>query len=266
MEIGKYTKVEVDGCFNLSPSSLHSWFENPYKWYKNQILKESPFLANTNTVFGSICHAVAEAYHSGEIISKQDVENYVNSFKDKHGVIIDEWYIYDNFPDSREKILKHLGEVPSRDKVEFQTSFSPVDGFSMGGTLDYAYRDVIGDYKTCSSIPSKIKLEHLYQLVTYAICEISKGREVNYVEVTYIRRPDVNGKPSDKTFNKDGTPKIIGIRETQIKVLREPLTDELMQMVKESLKLLIKTVKTYQDNPELADVLFRPNKLSFMQD
>ena len=49
MEIGKYIKVSKDGCFNISPSSIHSWFENSMVWHENQVLGTGTFNGNTNT-------------------------------------------------------------------------------------------------------------------------------------------------------------------------------------------------------------------------
>jgi glutaredoxin-related protein len=262
--LGDYNKIETEGCFSVSPSSLHAWFENPYIWHKSNILKERNFTANTNTVFGTLCHAVAEYHHRVDVLSKDEINNYLSSFKNNPSV--DEWYIMDNFKDAESAIIKHLSFQPKRDEVEYPNIFSPVEGYAIGGTIDYRYGSTMGDYKTCSSLPSKIKTKDMFQLVAYAIAEINSGKKIDHIEVTYIARPDVKGKPSEKSFNKDGSPKIIGIKNTQIKTIREPITDEVMVRVKSSLKLLIKTLKTLNTYPELADVLFRPNELSFMND
>lgn len=269
MVIGNYVKVEKEGSFNISPSSLHSWFENSSVWYTNQVANKGTFKGNTNTYFGTICHAIAESYALDDVLTIDDVNEYLSKLKDDN--VVDEWYIGDNFNDARKAIIDFmmLREKPS--KVEFQVIYEPVQGYTIGGTVDAMAGSKITDYKTCSSIPSKMSIAHKYQLVTYALAMQGQGEKVTEIEVVYIKRPDVKGKVSEKTG------KVIGIKNTEIKAIVEPITAELIAEVKAEIKLLIKCLKwtindtDYSDysgltKEELVEMIFRHNPLSYIQE
>lgn len=257
MKISDYTPVGIDGCFNISPSSLHTWYENRAKWFKDQILKQSSFRGNTNTVIGNIAHAVAEAYAKDDIVSDAEISEYLKQFKDNPDV--DEWYIADNYKDVRLKVMEFMGTRPTPTKVEYQTIYSPKEGFSIGGSVDARTNSKLTDYKSCSSFPGKIKTEHKYQLLTYALVDSLNGVDTDTIEVVYIKKPDMKGTVSEKTR------KIIGVKETEIRALSEPVTKEDLQEVKDELKLMMEIVALYQKDNSLAKYLFTENKLSFMK-
>jgi len=258
MEIGNYVPAGKEGCFNVSPSSLHSWFENKSIWGKSYIKKNRTFTANTNTVFGNICHAIFEAYSTNQILNDSDISDYLAKHQDNPDV--DAWFVQDNWGDSQREIIKFMGTRPQTTKAESQVLFEVEEGYTIGGTYDAVTGTTLTDYKTCSAKPSKIKLEHLFQLATYAIALELNGEEVNTLEVVYVVKPNVKGKISEKTG------KVIGIKQTVIQCLEEPFTDELRQMVKKHLKHLVATLKVHKEQPELYEFLFPENPLSFMQD
>lgn len=258
MVINDYKPVGKEGCFNISPSSLHSWFENKAVWAKSYILKEREFQANTNTVFGNICHAIAEGYVNGETLSELDVVDYLSKFEDNPDV--DMWYIQDNWRDAHQAILEFMSQRPKPDEVEQQVIFEVEEGYTIGGTYDARTGSKITDYKTTSQKPSKLKKEHIFQLGAYAIMLELNGTKIDTLEAVYIVKGNVKGKVSEKTG------KTIGVKNTSIVALQEPFTDEVRQMVKRYLKLLIGTLKVYKKQPELYEYLFAENPLSFIQD
>jgi len=258
MEIGNYVPVGKDNCFNVSPSSLHSWFENKAKWGKDYIKKEGSFDGNTNTVFGSICHGIFEAYSTNQLVSEADVMQYLAKYETNSNV--DAWFIQDNWSDAQREIVKFMGTRPQVDKIESQVVYEVEKGYTIGGTYDALTGKTLTDYKTCSAKPSKIKKEHVIQLATYAIALELNGQPIDTLEIVYIVKPNIKGKISEKSG------KVIGIKQTVIQSLQEPFTDELRQMVKGELKHLIETVKLYEENEDLYPYLFPSNILSFMHE
>ncbi len=149
---------------------------------------------------------------------------------------------------------------PIPDRVEVRTSFEPIDGYSIGGSVDAVTGDTVTDYKSCSSFTSSIKLQHKFQLLLYAMSLNANGSDIKNIEVVQIKRGDSKGKISEKTG------KVIGIKKPEIRVLLEPITQEDIQFVKQHIVLLIETLKTYGKDNSLAGVLFRANVLSYIQE
>lgn len=77
-----------------------------------------------------------------------------------------------------------------------------------------------------------------------------------HVEVTYIQRPDA-GSISEKTS------KLIGVKPTKVEIVTKEISQEDWDMIEKQLKMVVRTMKVYRENPELEDVLFRENLISF---
>ena len=252
--IEQYTPYKKEeGLFNISPSSLYTWVENPRAWKRSDI-DGKKFEPNTNTVFGTVVHAGIEQHFKGGKLTKSDVILYLDSLGDSALENIDAWYITDMFEKTIQEAVKHISKP---DEMEYQTGFSPTDGFSIGGTADYRRGKVLGDYKTSSSAKSAIGL-YYYQLMTLAYCDKQRGIETDTIEVTYIVKPS-KGTISEKTG------KLIGVKEPKVIIVQHEITEQDWIDIEVFLKEVVKTMKAYQNDNSLADILWREHYGSFIK-
>lgn len=260
MSLGNYTRPTIEGCFNISPSSLHTWFDNKHKWYMNNVLNNNDFKGSTNTVVGNIVHYMFEMLAVDKEINWKDIMEYYSSFNGVDGV--DMWYFdpeFKNLKNLYETIVDFTANRPKPNKVEQQTIFSPREGFSIGGTYDALTGTKITDYKTTSSFfDFSSKKHYMYQLITYAISLRANGIDVDEIEIVQIKRPDMIGKISEKTN------KVIGIKPAEIKVISEKITDEMIMDTKEHLISIMDTLTASKEYPELTKLLFPKNPLSYI--
>ena len=80
-------------------------------------------------------------------------------------------------------------------------------------------------------------------MISYAIAMIAEGQEVDFIRVVYIVRPT-------KTL------------PARVAIFEKELTDEMLMKqvgVSENMK---KSINAVQQNPDLADIVFRENLLS----
>ena len=250
-KIEQYTPYNSEGRFNISPSSMYAWNENPRAWCRSYI-EGKKFEPNTNTVFGTVVHAGIEQYHKGEKLTEQDVIEYIESLGE--GYDIDSWYITEMY----QKTVDAVTDVcKAPDKMEYQTGFEPTDGFSIGGTVDYRRGTVLGDYKTTSKAKSSLGL-YYYQLMTLAYCERVNGVETDTIEITYIVKPD-KGHISDKTG------KLIGVKEPKVIVVQHEIVEQDWIDIEVFLKEVVATIKAYQKDNSLKNILWRENNGSFIK-
>ena len=262
--IGEYNKIQDKSArYNISPSSIASWFENPKYWYLSNIKKEVMFTDNTNTVFGTILHYAAEKYYDiteGKYSKTKlydVVLGYLTTFNNNADV--DEWWIRDNL-DSHIAVLFEF--LSTRDKpklMEYPTGFKPRDNFFIGGTVDAVNGTTVTDYKTCSSFAKEIKIHHKFQLLLYAEALNRNGIDIDTIEIVQIKRGDIKGKVSEKTG------KIIGIKKPEIKSIKQKITDDDRAWLKHHMRVLLDTLEVYDKHPELAAVLFRENPDSYIK-
>lgn len=254
-KIEQYKPNKIEGRFNISPSSMYAWNENPAAWARSYI-DGKRFESNTNTVFGTIVHAGIEQHFNGEVLSQEDVSAYLETFPE--GADIDHWYIMDMFEKTIEVVV---GELTKPDKQEYVTSFLPKDGFSIGGTADYRRGSVIGDYKTTKAKKSSLGL-YYYQLMTLAYADKMNGVETTHLEVVYIVKPS-KGKPSEAKNAKAGA--MVGVKAASVSIVEHEITEQDWIDIEVFLKTVIKTVSLYQENNSLRDVLWRENNGSFIK-
>lgn len=249
-KIGNYVKVGVEGKFNVSPSSLGAFIDNPATYYRQSILGEV-FEGNTNTVFGTVLHAALEGHFNGDKLLHSDVVEYLEQYK--FNPQVDRDFILTNWGLTYAAAIAHGLKKP--DKVEYQTMFEIDDKITLGGTVDYRRGKTIGDYKGCASIKKDLG-DYKYQLMTYAMVEKLQGIETTHIEIVYIQRPNA-GYPSEKTG------KLIGVKKPVINVVVHEITDADWQEIEDLLLVVVDTLRLYFDNKELAHLIFRENKFSF---
>jgi hypothetical protein len=221
--------------------------DNPKVWFDRNVDKVSSFQGNTATVFGTILHAGIEQHFSGDKLTRDDVIDYI----DRQVCELDRNYILDCWGETLDE-LKAMATKP--DEQEYKTCII-YDKYSVGGTVDYRRRKTIGDYKTCSSLKSDIG-EYKYQLMAYAFIDKLNGIETDALEITYIQKPN-------KGYISEKTGKLIGVKPAKVSIVRYDITLEDWIEIEEVLDSIVKTYKAYISSPELKDVLYRENLLSY---
>jgi hypothetical protein len=171
---------------------------------------------------------------------------------------VDPKFILGCWEDCANALIKH--GLPKPDKCEYQLSYesSIYTDFSVGGSVDGRYGDTIYDLKTTTQFKKEIPASYRLQLMTYSLIERLQGDAPKYIEVRWIKKPSL-GEISDKTG------KLIGVKKTEIRTVKEEITEKMWAEVKDYLTVMFKTIGAVQKQPELADILFRENKESFIK-
>ena len=259
MKIPPYEASGIEGCFNISPSSLATFIDNPENWYKSHVTRESRFAGNLNSVFGNIIHSGIEQFFNGEKLTTEDVQDYLDSYPD-----VDQWFILEWWEDSLKRAIEALEPLGCPDKQEVSINHKVADGYSIGGKYDYRRGTTLGDYKTTSTAKSSID-SHKWQLMELAYIDRVHGVQTTHLEVVYITRP-VDAVEATEISPKTG--KLIGGKKekpTTVKIVTYEIQDEDWITIEKKLKLVVRTMRVYREQPELADVLFRPNEISYRQ-
>jgi len=243
-----YNDIKIEGKTKFSPSGFANFYENPKYWYEQQITKENIFRGNTNTVVGTFIHSRIEEYYlkgidpsDGFLDSEME---YLNQYKDV--VEVDEWQVVNDVTRLWSIVKQHCDSIDKPSSLEESVVFEiPNTDYYIAGTYDYMIgTNILGDYKTASTTPKKIKLGHKIQLYIYSLAMAMNGKSIDEIEVTYIVK--LKKQPKVITF-------------------REPIDMEFQEFVKSQVKDMVTRLDMIKDNPELVDVLFFENKDSYLR-
>lgn len=267
---GKETKeFRKNGGIVLSPSSISKFFDNPGEWWndRNGVVT---FDGNTNTVLGSVVHAMIESYYKGGgEITYEEIEDWMNKFYSEQmntgvetfkGTVpkVDTIVVLKNCFQMFEVWKKEYGEmyVSETGVSEIPVSMKigdEDDKIMVAGVVDRYEEEhkVVTDWKTTSKAPSKdmetkeyiMSKAHEFQMSSYAMALIANGKEVDTIRCVYIQKP---------------TTKL----PARIYVIDKELTDEMLFRTVGITENMRKSIVLVQDNPELVDFVFRENPLS----
>ena len=237
----EYKNIDVGDRIKISPSGFSNLQGNRGAWYKNNILKSGEFRGNTNTVVGTIIHGRIENYFNGVPTNTEEEQSYIESHSEVPEV--DAWKVDEDVERLWELLKLELPTWEKPDKQEQEVRLDiPNSNYTIAGTYDYLKGTILGDLKTSSSAPKKIKVSHCIQLALYTLCCRAMGTQITHWEVTYIV--------------KTKTPKIV-------KHLVE-VDEEFVEQTKKEVKGLIVALDLVKANPELADAIFPVNRDSFL--
>ena len=187
----------------------------------------------------------------------QEEKDYVAKFENLPSV--NSWDIFE-VVENTWNFLSGVGkqELSIPETMEEFVKYEPTgnNDVFVGGTYDYMYDKVVGDYKTCTRVPSKISTHHRIQLLIYSWILINNyDRKVEYIEVTYIQKFN-KGEISEKTGNviKQVKPKIV--------VIKEPITQDGLDYVLQEMINLGRRISLAKADNSLAELLFPHNPLS----
>ena len=103
------------------------------------------------------------------------------------------------------------------------------------------------DWKTAKNKPSEMSMANRYQATLYAFGLIAKGYEVNTIRIVYIQRPT--------------NPKKTAGKPAQVWIFEEPLTNEFLSKIIDTVELVKGTINTVKKYPELESIIFRENPM-----
>lgn len=255
-----YVPAEVpeDCIIRLSPSSIGTFTERPWQWYRQNVLGLDTFEYNTSSVIGTVVHYCAEQVATGKAVDKEAINSYINSFTDKEdystSTVHNEWY-----PVAHTLINDYtLGRTVL--DAEMQVCKSLGDGVYVAGTCDLIEGTkedaLLTDYKTYNSkiAPKSFNFGYKLQLLTYALILREQGINVTRIRNVYINRP-VDGGISEKT----GKP--LKSYPPAVTVLTHVITDEDLVYVKSMLDLWKDTYLTGLKHPELLHIIYHDPRL-----
>lgn len=240
--------------FRISPSQISKFFDSTNEWYRTMLLDEAGFQGNTATHLGTCVHAAAETFITKGTIDTKAINTYISSISDPE---VDTQVIADQWPIMADSLTDYLSTtfVPISPQCEQFVVADVTPEVVVGGSIDLYSSNLGGtitDFKTMGSLdkarlPTKFPRAYWLQQMTYAWSLRKLGKPVNYVQLIYITRNNTG------RFNDKG--KALKDYPTQIHVLKEPVTDESLQIIEGLLKLIAESVTLWKSNPEYRHLL-----------
>ena len=254
--------IVPDGAFRISPSQLSRFFDDTPNWWREFYLGEAPkFTGSTATELGSCVHAAAHMYTLTQSVDYAQIDSYISSISNPE---VDKSVIQECYPVMVSTLLASFLEQQSATIVEAEKFIwlELLPGIGVGGSVD-RYSNKLGgcisDFKTMGSldsarVPSSFPRPYWFQQLTYAYIMRKLGYPVNYMELVYVSRPNV-GRISEKT----GKP--MKDYPSEVNVLREPVTDEGLEIIESVLKLVAESVQFAKSNPDQLYLLAQDYRL-----
>ena len=238
----EYNDIKVDGI-KLSPSGLAKFFSMPSVWYRDNILGEKSFEGNTATFLGSIVHEMADSVANNFIVSREDVEAFIDSITVEG---VDKDVIRANWYDMSHMLINEYVNHNIPDLAEYQPKPVMVgDGIYLAGTLDgYYEHGVVLDYKTTSSKPKTdtIPWEYKTQLMSYAYMLKQEGKFVDRLRIVWCVK-------ATKTL------------PVRIFEVNHEITEQDWKDFEDVLTLIVETLTLAKSNPEYIHLLFKSMSL-----
>lgn len=238
-----YSREMEDGQFRFSPSSISIFLTNPKSWYDTHILGQSDFRGNTSTVLGTCVHYIAEQYVTNGCVKESDYEEIEQYIQNQlFNADVDLNAVRAEYKEMGKVLIDWLRANPA-DAVEEYISYEPYPGFFVEGSADARYNDIVRDYKTCKTKPSKMNKAHKFQAMLYAYIYNMNGIEINKVQIVYVQRKTKTIPPRVWEFI-------------------EEITEEEKQLIEKIIYQVYKGLKLVEEDEELVDIIFRANPLA----
>lgn len=246
--------------FRISPSQISKFLDSTNEWYRTMLLDEEGFTGNTATHLGTCVHAAAETFLTKGEISHKQITSYIASITDPE---VDKQVIQDQYPIMSEALTDYLSStfVPNSPVCEQFVVAEVLPEVVVGGSIDLYSSNLGGtitDFKTMGSLdrarlPTKFPRSYWLQQMTYAWSLRKLGKPVNYVQLLYVTRSNTG------RFNDKG--KALKDYPTQVHSIKEPVTEESLQIIEGLLKLIAESVTLWKSNPEYRHLLAQDYRL-----
>lgn len=193
----EYLDKKIEGRIRISPSSMFSYYDNSAKWFKSIVLGQKEPM-NENLIIGSLIHNRIERFYNGLDLDRDEEIEYLSKFSNLPE--INDWNVVDVVDETWNYLYTEF--LPNTTKPNSQEGWveyipSSNDDVFIGGSYDYLRGNTIGDYKTCSTLPTGIKTHHRIQAYLYAMMlKFNRNRVMSMTEeeckIEYL----------DKTYKK----------------------------------------------------------------
>lgn len=265
-----------ENAFAISPSRIHSFFEKPHEWYRENVLGEEGFQGSTSSVLGTIVHYAAECFNKGEPFDKEEVTKYllktlaVNyeqglgspaemlSYIENNPARpdIDLYRIQEQYPVMASVLVSDLRVRGKATESEKMVAAQVIPGYYVCGSIDDIHGTTITDYKTTSDLSPKEYIPYNYklQLLCYAWACRKNGIPIDRISIKWVTN-NIVGRVSEKTGKpmKDYPSQVVTVTQT--------ITEEDYAFIDDILKLVAESVKYCKDNPEAAYLVFKDYRL-----
>lgn len=239
-------------AFRISPSQISRFFDNTTDWFREFLLGEEGFTGNTNTALGNCVHAAAEMYVKEGVVHYDQIENYISNLKGEY----DTSYIRSQYRGMIDVLLSGYLRNNMPQEAELFMATEMANNIYAAGTIDSLIGDTIVDYKTTSAKtpPNKISRSYWFQQLTYAYIARKNGYTVNRVRLVYVTTNEMD-RYSEKTGKRlKDYPSVVSIINYEI-------TDQDMEIIENTLKLITETVQLWESNPELRHIIAQDMRL-----
>lgn len=243
------TGKDITGdAFRISASQVSNFLDNTNSWYREHLLGEGGFEGNTGSNLGTCVHGAIEMYINEGVVDWDIVHNYIDSITDPE---VDINLIHEQVEPMVNAALTYVDNyIPPKVETEKFVFHELIPNYGAGGSIDVLVGDTIIDWKTTSqkSPITKFSRNYWFQQLTYAYVLKQQGINVRYIKLVYITRNET-GRVSEKTG------KALKDYPSQIYEVVEEVTDEALEIVGNTLKLIAESVKTFNEHPELRHLL-----------
>jgi hypothetical protein len=199
----KYNKIKLkDYQFNLSYSKMNAFFECPFKYYCDNILKLNKYEETFDTWLGSLCHYILSKIYEDNFNFDETKEKFINenpfNLSGENKVFLNKILI--ELTDAI-KYIKSFSKHTKHQDIECEKNIEcEIDGVKFSGIIDkimhYDNNIVLIDYKTGNpNIDIKLANYGLnLQLPTYVflIKQIYPNSNIIGIYLQHILKPNTN--------------------------------------------------------------------------
>ena len=248
--------VVPEGVFRISPSGLSRFFDATTAWYRENLLGEEGFTGSTATALGNCVHVGAEMYVDTKEVDHSQILAYIDSLDENY----DKEFIKEQYPVMLDTLINNylMNNMPSETELFLAKELSKE--VWVGGSIDSIIGDIIVDYKTTSSKnpPNTVSRPYWFQQCTYVWLARQHGYNINSFRLVYITTNDT-GRVSEKTG------KALKDYPSKICTIDYYITDQDMEIIENTLKLIDESVRTWNHKPELRHLLAQDMRLAPMK-
>ena len=239
-------------AFRISPSQISRFFDETNAWYREYMLGEKSFEGNTNTALGNCVHAAAEMYAREGVVHHDQIGKYIDGLPNDY----DKVFIRNQYVGMVDVLINQYLNKNLPQEAEMFISHEIMPGIYAAGTVDAMTSDTIVDYKTTSANtpPNKISRTYWFQQLTYAYIARKNGLPINRVRLVYVTTNDMN-RYSEKTGKK------LKDYPSVLSVINHEVTQQDMDIIENTLKLIGESVVCWNEHPELRHILGQDMRL-----
>lgn len=234
--------------FRISPSQLSRFLDSTSQWYREFLLGEAPaFAGNTASELGTCVHAGAQMYaETGEIYFDQ-IASYITSISNPE---VDPSRIFEQHEPMLDALVNQYLSFNMPSDTELFLYKEIIPGIGVGGSIDSIIGSTIVDYKTTSSLtpPKTISRPYWFQQMAYVWLARMNGYSINTIRLVFITAQEVN-RISEKTG------KSLKDYPSTVTLVEHHVTDQDIEIIDSTLKLVAHSVKAWNDQPEIRHLL-----------